>query len=61
MFESILASFGAEKGIHRLSMVANITSNVVKAVQEEFKEDKSGKNAAIDALIDLLQKHKDPV
>lgn len=40
-------------------MLFTISSQIVTAFENEFKEDKDAKNAAIDAIIDLLQKHKD--
>jgi hypothetical protein len=40
-------------------MVTQITSNVLKALDQEFAQDKALKNTAIDALVDLLQKHKE--
>ncbi len=58
MLESLFTSFGSG-AIHRICMVTQITSNVLKALDQEFAQDKALKNTAIDALVDLLQKHKE--
>ena len=58
MFETLSASFGVG-AIHRICMVTQITSNVIKALDQEFAQDKNLKNVAIDALVDLLQKQKE--
>ena len=60
MLDKLFEVFGS-KGVHRISMLCGIASNILKAFETEFKDDKSAKNAAIDTIIDLLQKHKDPV
>jgi hypothetical protein len=44
--------------IHRTALVTGIASNVVKAFEQEFAQDGNAKDAAIDALIYLLQQHK---
>ena len=58
MFDTLSSSFGIG-AIHRIAMITQITSNIVKALDQEFAQDKSLKNTAIDALIELLEKHKE--
>ena len=59
MFDNLLVLFG-NGAIHRMSMIVNIVSQIVKTFDAEFQTDKTTKNAAIDTIIDLLQKHKQP-
>jgi len=58
MLDKLFSVFGG-KAIHRVSMLCTISSQIVTAFEKEFQEDKDAKNAAIDAMIDILQKHKD--
>lgn len=58
MLDKLLSLFGVG-AIHRVNMVVNIASQIVNTFEKEFAQDKDGKKAAIDTLIDLLQKHKD--
>lgn len=48
------------RAFHRITMLFNITSQIMTAFEDEFKSDKNGKNVAIDKLIEFLQHHKDP-
>lgn len=48
-------------GIHRVGMVFGIASNVIKAFEQEFAKDLDSKNAAIDAVIQILTSYKDSV
>ena len=59
MFEVLLEKLGIG-AIHRINMITNITSQIVKSFEQEFAQDGNAKNIAIDALIELLQKHKQP-
>jgi hypothetical protein len=58
MLEKLLSVFG-NTAIHRISMLFTISSQVLKTLDQEFKEDKTARNAALDAIIELIQKHKD--
>ena len=46
-------------GIHNIGLLTGMASQIVRTFDQEFKEDKDLKNAAIDAIILMLQKHKD--
>lgn len=58
MIDKLFQIFGSGS-IHRINMVINIVSQIVKAFEQEFANDKNSKNAAIDTIISLLQQHKD--
>lgn len=55
MINRLLSLFG----IHRTGMVLGVASNVIRAFEQEFAQDHDAKCAAIAALIDVLQQHKD--
>lgn len=46
-------------GIHKAGMVLGVASNVIRAFEIEFANDHNVRNAALSALIDILQAHKD--
>jgi hypothetical protein len=54
MIDKLLGIFG----IHRLGMLVQVASQVVRTFEQEFKTDGDAKNAAIDAIIDILKSHK---
>lgn len=45
-------------GVHRSGMVLGICSNIIKALETEFKDDKDAKNHVLESLIALLEKQK---
>lgn len=55
MISQILSLFG----IHRAGMVLGVASNVIRAFEQEFGQDHDAKKAALAALIDVLQQHKE--
>lgn len=54
MTDKLLGIFG----IHRVGMLFAVASQVVRTFEQEFQKDGDSKNAAIDAIIDILQSHK---
>lgn len=54
MIDKLLGVFG----IHRLGMLVQVASQVVRTFEEEFRQDGDARNAALDALIEILQSHK---
>lgn len=48
-------------GIHRVGMVVTVASQVIRTFEQEFQKDGDAKNAAIDAIVEILQGHKDAV
>lgn len=54
MIDKLLGIFG----IHRLGMLVQVASQVVRTFEQEFKNDGDAKNAALDAIIEILQSHK---
>ena len=57
MIDRLLEIFGSG-AIHKIGMVTGVASQVVRTFEQEFAQDHDAKNAAIDALIELIQKHK---
>lgn len=45
-------------GVHRVGLVAGVASQVIRTFEQEFAQDHSAKNAAIDTIIDVLKKQK---
>lgn len=45
-------------GVHRVGLVAGVASQVIRTFEQEFAQDHNAKNAAIDTMIDVLNKHK---
>lgn len=54
MIDKLLGIFG----IHRVGMLVTVASQVVRTFEQEFQKDGDSKNAAIDAIIEILQSHK---
>ena len=57
MIEKLFSMFG----IHKIGLITGMASQIVRTFDQEFAKDQNAKNAAIDAIIDMLQKHKDQV
>ena len=55
MISQLLSLFG----VHKAGMVLGVASNVIRAFEQEFAQDHDAKQAALAALIDVLQAHKD--
>lgn len=57
MIEKLFGMFG----IHKIGLITGMASQIVRTFDQEFAKDGDAKNAAIDAIIEMLQKHKDQV
>lgn len=44
--------------VHKIGLLTSVCSQVIRTFEQEFGQDQDSKNAAIDTMIDLLQKHK---
>lgn len=55
MIDKFLSIFG----IHRVGMVVTVASQVIRTFESEFAKDGDAKNAAIDAVVEILLNHKD--
>jgi hypothetical protein len=44
--------------VHKIALLTGVCSQVIRTFEQEFAQDSASKDAAIDTLIDLLQKHK---
>lgn len=54
MIDKFLSIFG----VHRVGMLVTVASQVVRTFEQEFAQDGNAKNAAIDAIVEILQQHK---
>lgn len=45
--------------VHKIALLTGVCSQVIRTFEQEFAQDQNAKVAAIDTLIDLLQKHKE--
>lgn len=57
MLDILFSSFGSS-AIHRTAMISSVASNVSKAFDQEFAQDHSMKQIAIDSLIKLLEQYR---
>ncbi len=57
MIDKFLSIFG----VHRVGMLVTVASQVIRTFEQEFAQDHDAKNAAIDAIIEVLQTHKSVV
>ncbi len=57
MLDKLFSLFG-ENPIHRIAMITAMGSQIVKTFEQEFAADHNAKDAGIDTLIEILQKHK---
>ena len=57
MIETFFSLFKSD-AVHKIALVSNVCSQVVKTFEQEFAHDANYKSAAIDTLIELLQKYK---
>jgi hypothetical protein len=44
--------------VHKIALLTGVCSQVIRTFEQEFAQDQNAKAAAIDTLIDLLQRHK---
>lgn len=58
MIEQFFSLFSGT-AVHKIALLTGICSQVVRTFEQEFAQDKDARDAAIDTLITLLQKHKD--
>ena len=58
MFDTYFSNF-EETAVHKIAVVSSVASQVIRTLEQEFTNDRNGRDAAIDALLQLLIKHKD--
>ncbi len=59
MFNTIFSIFKSAGSLHNLSNVVESITDLLSYFSKEYIKDKDAKNAAIDALIEILKSHKD--
>jgi|HubBroStandDraft_2_1064218.scaffolds.fasta_scaffold00031_50 hypothetical protein len=59
MFDTIFKLFNKEKSFEGIRRAAGLVEDLVELFEEEYLKDKNTKNAAIDAVIQMLEEHKD--
>ena len=57
MIEQFFSLF-KNSAVHKVALLTSVCSQVIRTFEQEFNQDQSTRDAAIDTLIDLLQKHK---
>lgn len=59
MLDQIFSLFKKQYQLGHMSALMGHISNVINIFHQDFLKDADAKNAAIDALCELLQQHKD--
>jgi RNA binding exosome subunit len=59
MLDKIKSLFKPEYQFSHMSALVGYIGNVISVLSENYTKDKDSKNAAIDAICELLQAHKD--
>ncbi len=57
MIEKFFGLF-QNQAVHKIGLLTSVCSQVIRTFEQEFGQDQDAKNAAIDTMIELLQKHK---
>lgn len=57
MIDKFFALFNTS-AVHKVAFLTSVCSQVIRSFEQEFSQDQNMKDAAIDTIIDLLQKHK---
>ncbi len=57
MIEKFFALFH-NNAVHKLALIASVSSQVIRTIDQEFPPESEGRSDAIDELIELLKKHK---
>lgn len=58
MLDTLFSLIKSEVGIGHLADILKGIENIVELVSEEYLKDGNAQNAAIDALVQILQQHK---
>lgn len=58
MLDKLFSLFG--NNVFHMSSAIGVVVSLIDLFDQKFGEDKNAKNAAIDCMIELLQKHKTP-
>jgi hypothetical protein len=59
MFDFIRGLFKKEFSLGNMSLISGHLSDIISLLEEEYMQDKSRKNEAIDAVIKILEEYKD--
>jgi hypothetical protein len=60
MLNDLLSMFGKSTSLSSIGTVVSHLDSIIDVFESEFAKDKDSKNAAIDAVVELLQSLKDP-
>lgn len=58
MFNKLFDLFQKSHALSHMSTICYKIESIIDLFEEEYMKDKNTKDAAIDALIEILQKHK---
>lgn len=59
MFNTLFALIKSKFALSSIQTIASHIDDIVSLFEKEYLNDKDAKNAAIDAVIEILQQHKD--
>lgn len=59
MFNALFLLFKTGYGIGHMSEILQSITDILEHFEADYLKDKDAKNAAIDAVIEILQEHKD--
>ncbi len=59
MLDALMVLFKKETSFEGISKAINLIAELVSLFESDYLKDKDAKNAAIDAVIQLLEQHKD--
>ena len=60
-FNALFACFAAGSGLERIKYITENLVDVLGHLERDYLRDKDAKNAALDAICEILQAHKDPI
>lgn len=59
MFNALFALFNKKVALTNVANISSRIEDILELFTAEYMQDKNAKNAAIDAVISILQEHKD--
>lgn len=60
MLDFLFKLFKREFALAHSSIILSHIADVIKLIEDEYTQDKNAKNAAIDAIVKIIQDYKDP-
>lgn len=60
MFDALFDLFKPHLSLRHLQEILGLLDTLIDMFEEDYLKDQNAKNAAIDAVVEILQKYKDP-